>query len=453
MATQPSVITAPSAPVHQTPFEMIGEVLNAPEPSQAGSETPTEAAPETAAEPEIQSQPEVAEPDQQAETPAEATAVEPTTTEETNPYEQPEEESDFKPQTLTEILKTPDGKKMYANHKALREITKAIGHAPTVEQAKQYYGAFRDQKLMNEDIGSGNAQGAERLITHLFNPQRGEGVQIAAAQFAPTLAKTNPDAYAAAATPFLSNYGNGLWDRFNEMPDPPKWEGSLKQVIYNAAQAVHKDLTGKYRELGNGAVQPTHQTQQADPLAEQRAQLEAREARIRESEQQGQQRAAQQWEGAVNTKIRESLDAELDKALAKVKASYGTAPRVYNALKKEFHDVVRAGAAQNRAAWDIFQANLAAAKRSGSPEAIESVAQEYIRLAQPVIIANRKKFIEEAGVSAVAVNDAKHAELRSIDSHKAPSNGGAPVKPATAGPLQRMPGESQSAFNLRLIRG
>lgn len=425
-------------------FSQIGEALSAPEPSQAVAETPE---PET--EPEV-AQPEVTE-GEQAE-PAEAAAAQPET-EEANPYDQPDDDGDFKPQTLTEILKTPDGKKMYANHKALREITKAIGHAPTVEQAKQYYGAFRDWSLMNEDLRSGSPQQADRLITHLFNPQRGEGAQIVAAQFAPTLAKSNPEAYEAAAQPFISNYGNALWSRFNEMPDPPKWEGSLKQSIYNAAQAVSKDLTGKYRDIkGAKAVNGAQPAAHDDQFAQQRADLEAREAKLAEHQKQQATATQQQWTQSVESKIRDGVDAELDKALAKAKSAYGNAPRIYGALKKEFHEDIRKGVPQNKAAWDIFQANLAEARRSGSPDAVDGLVKDYIRLAEPVIRANRNKYLEEAGVAVVKANDAQHADLRSIDSHKAPSNGGAPVKPTKGPALERLPGESQQAFNLRQLR-
>lgn len=443
MATSPSVITAPSAPMSN--FSQIGEALNAPEPSQAGTDTPTEAAPESVTEPEVQSQPEVTETGEQAEVPAEATAAE-TETQEANPYDEPED-SDFKPQTLTEILKTPDGRKMLANHKAFREIAKAIGPI-TVEQAKQHYGAFRDWSLMNEDISSGNPQQAERLITHLFNPGRGNGAQIAAAQFGPTLAKSNPEAYQAAAQPFLSNYGNALWDRFTDTPDPQKWEGSLKQFLYNAAQAVHKDLTGKYRDVQNGS-QPVAQN---DQFTQQRADLEAREQKIAQIERQNVTTAQQQWVQSVEAQIGKGIDAELDKALAKAKSAYDKAPRIYTALKKEFHDEIRKNAPQNKAAWDIFQANLAKARRSGSADAIDGLVKEYIRLAEPVIRSNRNKYLEEAGVATVNANQAQHAELRSIESHKAPSNGGAPVKPSKGAPIQRQAGESQSAFNLRQLR-
>lgn len=443
MATSP-VITAPSAPMSN--FAQIGEALNTPEPSQAGKEA---AAPEVEAqtEPESEAQPEVSETGEQAES-AEATAAEPETAE-TNPYEE-QEESDFKPQTLQDILKTADGKKMLANHKNLREITKAIGHAPTVEQAKAYYGAFRDQELMNEDLSSGNPQQAARLITHLFNPSRGEGAQAVASQLGAVLAKTNPEAYQAAAQPILSNYETALWTRFDGIPMPAKWEGSTKQAIYNAAQALHKDLTGKYREDilgGKTQAQPA-----ADPLAEQRAEIEAREARITQLEQQHRESSQQQYETAINTKIGESLYAELDKALAPVKKTLEKTPRIYAALRKEFHEDVVKAAPQNRAAWDIFQVNLAKAKRSGSPEAVESVAKEYIRLVTPAITANRKKFIEEAGASAVNASERQHAELRSIESHKAPSNGGPAPKPSAGAPIERLPGESQTAFNLRQLR-
>lgn len=433
MATSPNVITAPSAPPTGSNYDQIHAAISEPEPSQAGTETES-AAP---TEPEA---PEVSQPDEQAEVVAEAPAVEPET-QEANPYDEPEE--DFKPQTLQEILRTPDGKKMYANHKTLREITKAIGHAPTVEQATQYYGAFREIALLNEYISSGDPKRAVDVVSHLFDPQvRGEGAQIVAAQFAPTLAKTNPEAYAAAAQPFITNYGNELWSRYESATNP-----ELKQALYLAAQLVSKDFTGKYRPVKGGAPAAP----QADPLAEQRTQLEVREQALQRAEQERQVAADQQWTRNINDQIRDRVDGELDKALTAVKKTYGNAPGIYQTYKANFHNIIQKEAPKNTAAWDIFRVNLGRARRTGSD--IEPVIKEYVsRLAAPVIMAHRKKFIEEAGVSAVQASDAKHAELRSIDSHKAPSNGGSPVKPVTGQPLQRSPGETQSAFNLRLLR-
>ena len=47
-----------------------------------------------------------------------------------------------------------------------------------------------------------------------------DGAQVVASQIGGALAKSNPEAYAAAAQPFITNYGNELWNRHPAAPVP-----------------------------------------------------------------------------------------------------------------------------------------------------------------------------------------------------------------------------------------
>jgi hypothetical protein len=423
-------------------YEQIGAALTeAPEPSQAEAPaTPAETSP---AETETESTETPVETpaavETSAETPADATAE----TEPENPYEQ-EPDAEVAPQTLDVLLKTPRGKEIYASHKLNREIAKEIGHVPTVEQAAQYYGAYRDQVLMNEDLSSGNPQQAERLISHLFHPNRGEGAHVVAAKLGEVLAKTSPEAYAAAAQPFIANYGNELWDRFEKATDP-----AVKQALYQAAQLVHKDFTGKWKDVKNGQLA---NATEADPLANERAELAQERERVQQIRQQQAESDQRRWTNEFGATVAKGMFDELDKALAPLKSLYKDTPKRYERSRKIFHDEVVSEVPKNRQAWDLYQVQLAKARRSGSQEDREAAAREYVKLATPVILAKRKQFLEEEGVAVKQASDARHTELRSIESHQAPSNGGPPVKPSTGPPLERKPGESQTAWNLRQLR-
>lgn len=446
--------TTPVSPASSgSNFDLIGAALADSGPSQTdsqpASDTPSEVTTETpeapAPEPETTPEPE------KTETPEVPEAKE----EESNPYdEQPEGE--FQPQTLGEILKTADGKRMYANHKLVREMAKpvdqgGIGHVPTLEQQREYYGAFRDRVIMDHHLSSGDTKGAQTFLQYAFNPQRGEGAQTVAGHLATTLAQVNPEAYAAAAQPFLSNYGTALWDRWSELPDGA--DGSpqkrLKDAIEMAAQIVEKDMTGKYRSVPPGQQQANAQP---DPLAQERAQLEADKAQIAQQRATDQQSFQRNWEGGLVGNITQGLGTELDVALAPLQKMHEASPRIYQALRKEFHDHVVSNIQRDKHAWDLFQVRLAEARRSGTPDAQKAVASEYVKLAKPIIQAERKKFLEEAGAVAKQQSDARHAELRSIDSKKALNTGGSPVTPSTGAPLARQAGESQSDFNLRQLR-
>ena len=471
MSTQPTAITTSPSPA-MSMSDMIHEALNSPEPSQAGeAEASPDPAP-TETQPETTEQAEQPATGEQAEVPADATAAEPEIPEDGNPYER-EDDGEFKPQTLSEIIKTPEGRRMYAHDKAMRALAKpteqgGIHHIPTVDQIKQYYGDHRELALMTHDLASGNPQQAGRLLGHLFDARRGDGVNTVAEQLIPALArsnpaalskmlpqlasleKINPEAYKEAGAPFITNYGKALWDRVEAMADPPKWEGSLKQALYYAAQAVHKDLTGEYRPQ-DGQPQQAVQAKD-DPLSERASVLAQKEAKIAEFERNQRETAVRQWTGEFGKQVEAGLFAEFDKALAPLKKMYEATPAKYTRARKDFHQQIVNDVPRNREAWELYQVRVADAQRSGAPEKMEAAAKEYVRLAVPVITAKRKAFLEEEGVAVQNQSNARHAELRSIDSKTAINGGAAPLSPGKGQPLVKLPGESAADFNLRQLR-
>ncbi len=351
--------------------------------------------------------------------------------------------------TLDVVLATPRGKEIYQGYKTLREINKEIGHIPTVEQAKEYYGAYRDRVMMDHHLGSGDERGARTFIEFALGQQRGQGAQVVASNLASTLAISNPDAYVAASLPFLGNYTTALWERFQNEPDGPG-----KEDLYRVAQMLHHDLTGKWKspeELGQPAQ--NGQVAQADPLAEERQRLNTERQQINQARNADYQAYQQRWESALVGSIQNSLITELDKALAPLKASYEGKPKLYEMFRKDFHDtVVNTAKQQNKHAWDLYQVRLAEARRLGTQEAVQDMAKEYLKLATPAIMANRKKFLEEAGAVVKADSDTRHANLRSIDSQKSLNGSGASPTPGAGAPLTRLPGETQYEFNLRQFR-
>lgn len=486
MATSVTPPAASSPPMSN--YDQIGAALNAPaEPSQAASaETPPEPASETP--PETPPATETPEPGEQAQPQAEAAAAEPEV--EDNPYEREETDEEFKPQTLQEILRTKDGKRMLAHDKAMRALAKppnpdgtgGIGFIPTIEQAKEHYGSHRSLTMMEHDLNSGNPQQAERLLVHLFNPQRGEGANTVAAQLIPALAKSNPAAlgqvvsqlaslkesnlelYQEASLPFITDYSETLWAKYETIPDPAPvkradgtfesgWNGSFKQSIYNAAQAAHKALTGAYRPVDDAGKVVPGPDRQNDPLASRTAELDARQAKLDETDQRNRQLASQKWTGEFGKSVATALYSELDKALATLKKMYEATPKKYERARKDFHDLIVADVPKNQQAWDLYQVRVAEARRTGSPELMTAAAKEFVRLAVPVITAKRKQFLEEEGAIVQKLHDDRQSELRSIDSQKAVNGtGGAAPTPGKGPPIQRTPGESASDFNLRQLR-
>jgi hypothetical protein len=431
--------TTPSASPGGSNYEQIGQILNSPEPSQAETgggetaetaETPVEATPPEpeapASEPEAAEQPEVTEPEKEAD-----------------PYET--DDGEVPAETLNTLLKSDRGRQIYASHKTLREYQKpleqgGIGHVPTVEQLRNYYSTYRDRVMMDNDLTSANPQQAERLLSYLFNPERGPGAQTVASQLASTLAKLNPETYATAAQPFITNYAGALHDRYKEARD--SGDEKLRNALWFAANVAHYDMTGEW--LKEGA--PAQNGQQPDPLAEERQRLAQERSEIERMRSETYQRQDQGWRQQTSAKIGAAVMGEIDKALGPLKAT--SAPMIYQALKQTFHDKVLAGAQRDSHAWDLYQVKVQQARSDPSVD----LPAEYLRLITPVIKEERKKFLEEAGVTVKQQSDARHAELRQIDGNKTLSNGsGSPGAPLGA-PVKRNPGESSADFNLRQLR-
>ncbi len=432
MATTPT-----PAPSGGSNYDQVGAAL-ASEPSQAeetpASEPESSPEPEPEAEPQSESEPVVTEPDKD----------EP----ESNPYEQ-NDEADVPPETLNTLLHTDRGRQIYQSHKTLREFQKpveqgGIGHVPTVEQVRDYYGSYRDRVLMDHDLASSNPQQAERMLQFLFDPQRGAGPQTVASQLAPTLAKLNPETYAAAAQPFITNYAGALYQRYQEARE--SGDEKLRSALWYAANIANYDMTGEWLKDAPPSVNGTGG--QPDPLAERKAALDAQEAEIQQQRQQQSQQQEQQWRQNVTAKIGTAVMSEIDKALAPLKKS--AAPRIYEALRREFHDkVVGQAPTMDRHAWDLYNVKVQQARRDPSID----LSAEYVRMISPVLKAERKKFLEEAGVNLLEQNESRHAELRQVDQHKGVSNGaGAGPGSPKGAPLVRDYGESQRDFNLRQFK-
>src|ERR1041385_7828200 len=98
---------------------------------------------------------------------------------EPNPYDETPPDAEIPQATLDVVLKTPRGQEIYQGYKAMKELGKpveqgGIGHVPTVDQARNYFMAYRDRVMMDGDLNSGNPQQIGRLLNHIFDPQRGE---------------------------------------------------------------------------------------------------------------------------------------------------------------------------------------------------------------------------------------------------------------------------------------
>ncbi len=374
---------------------------------------------------------------------------------EPNPYEVDDAETDIPPATLDTLLQTPRGKEIYQGYKAMRELGKpiaegGIGHVPTIDQTRTYYGAYRDRALMDGDLSSGDPSKVGRFVnSYLFNPERGQANLGIAAQIAPSLTN-QPELYAAVMEPFLGHYQQVLLDKFNETPETSK---ELKDALWFAATVLNKDLKGEYlKPPTNGKAPQNGQPQQPDPLAAERAQLAQERQQLEQMRGQSTQAQTRAWSGAYQNTVQTALMGELDKALAPLKTLHAKAPVMYQAARKQFHDDIVAAVNQNGPAMELFQVTRDNALRAGTRDSADYLAKAYVDMAIPAIRAARKKFLEGAGVGAQMQNNALHSELATIDANKTAGNGaGAAPGRGSGPPVQRNAGETHNDFIHRMV--
>ncbi len=446
-----STTMTPPAATGGSNFDQIGAALAGPEPSQAGSDATTGTTDEPVVDtPPVEADSTPAEETQPVEDAAAETTEQPET--EVNPYEVDEGE-DVTPQTLNTLLQTDRGRQIYQSFKAMREFAKpidqgGIGHAPTVEQLRDYYSTYTDRVMMDHDLSSQNPQQADRLVNFLFDPKRGPGTNVVAQQIAPSLAKLSPETYAAAAQPFIQNYAGALYERYQQAKE--SGDDKLRGALWFAANIANYDMTGKWLNEappngnGNGNGQPANG--QADPLSARQAELDRRQAELDQQAQQVYQRQNAEWQSTVNRQIGSAVTSEIDKALAPLKAS--STERNYKMYARDFHELVTKSANRDPQAYKLYMVKVDQARRDPNV----NLAAEYVKLIQPVIKAERVKFLEEAGVAGKQLSDARHAELRQIDGKKGVPNGAGSAGPPATKPISRQPGEQSADFNLRQLR-
>lgn len=401
--------------------------------------------------------PAATEPETSVES-ADATAPESETaaaSEEFDPYADLEDDIDTQPATLDQVLKTPVGKRMYQGYKFTKELSKpttdgGIGHLPSVQDVKTYFAAHRGQTAMWQDYTSGDPARIGKFLGHWFGPDQQTGqmrpASVAALEHLEPMLASNPEAYGLIASPVMSRYGTTLIDKWQSATEP-----KLKDALYQAAQIVHHDLTGEW--LPETAFKANGQsTQNGQPVVNpDRQALDAEWQRLNAAKQQAVRETQGQWNAKLEHSEKATISSELDKALKPILEMKIKTPELYESLKDRMSAQVNAALRVDPEVWGLYQAKVEAARRTGNPAAIEKVIESFVALAIPVIRAKRGPFLKGAGVVIKQQSNDKHAQLRDIASHAAPSNTGVAVKRSVVPASAPKPGESREEYRERRL--
>jgi hypothetical protein len=380
--------------------------------------------------------------------------------EETDPNATPPEPSeDEKPEI--ENLTDSRWKTVHSGYKYARELGKALGIVgedgrvdislfPPIEEVAGMQTAYSDRLAMEHDFSSADPENAQQFI-HNWNTFSPDGMKTVAAQLPDYLAKANPQAYQAVATPVLQRAIDWMYQRGSQFED-----ANIQKYVLDNARAMEWWLAGgpdaqpgSYRSdeqiqqlmrQGKGTPAPNETVRQ---LAEARAQLQGINKQTTEAK----------WNGFYQSAIQEinaGTSADVDKVLAPLKQHYPN-DLTFNSVRKAFVDQCQEALNKNSAGRRQYDLAVEKAKRTQSPADKQAIVSIWTNMTRQAIHTIRGKFIAEASKGIKAASDARHVALAKGAAKVGPASGGAPRAQSIIPELKRNPGETLSDFNFRRI--
>ncbi len=359
------------------------------------------------------------------------------------------------------LLATSRGRRIYAEFKkaqALAELPDAedptkggIGHVPSVEQVKEYYGSHVDNQAMAFDFNSGDPAKAETFIKHWFGKDEGGQSRPGSAEMmqrmAEVLPRVNHDAYAAFAAPAINTFIDGLYREAANEADP-----AIRESMVKGAQVAEWWITGgsrggTFRDPAQSAQQPQQQPGQVHPDILRAQQILAQASQ--QTQLQNQQRLAA-FDKNVTTAANRAIVYDVDQALAPLKTAIS--PFLYESLRDKFVAEIDKGLAQNRDGMRQFDIRKSQAQRTASETDVQQLARMKRQMAASIIIAKRSEFIKAAGANLVEQSTKRHAQLQHTSSRTSPNASQIPVKRDISAALERAPGETHSDWMLRQVK-
>lgn len=351
------------------------------------------------------------------------------------------------------LLATPRGKRIYAAHKVMRELSElpdkgGIGFAPTVSDIKEFHAAQQDWIAIQKDFSAPEPESKARFLDFWLGPdQNGRtrpGTEELAEMLPVYLNEKNPQAFQRLSRPMYE----GLATRFMELSkvsaDPEE-----SKMLAAAADLISRD------QLGRPLIQPSDQPQGTQLPADVQRELDELR-RFRQSQQQQQQTSAQQQQTAfsndIDARCNSQLLADVEEALkpaAGVKEANGF---VYEATKAKLVSDLKAHLQRNTTGMSRVEFAKSRAVNSRDPQMAGAVIQEQRRLYIEPLRQLRSEALKALGVT-LAARSAATADQRNLSAGKtapAATTAVPAAPPSSADPTAR-PGESTRARLARLM--
>ena len=342
------------------------------------------------------------------------------------------------------LLATPRGRRIYAHHKALAELSKppeegGIGMEPTVAQLREFHSSHVEHARLLDDMGNPSPQVQMQIAAWLS--EQSPTLVRALPQY---LAQVNPPAFVEIAQTFGSHIAAELRSAAAQEATE---EGKAR--LADAANLV---------DFINGRNPQASQPAAGDEDPE-KQELRARLARYEQSAQQNQTGTQQQLErraaGIFYQKLGESMSADAHKALAAIKPTVDdvTYAAYHAKLLESMKATTQSALRSNEVVKIATQRAIRDAAASRNLSSIEKAVMDARRIYAPKLTEERVAYIRAAGVRIKERSDASSAKLQQSQGkvEPPPTSAAAPAQNGASVPA-RKDGEANADYMRRVIQ-
>jgi hypothetical protein len=413
--------------------------MSGPETNESESDPPVEASAQTAdpapppeTPPHEELEAPIEEPPQEDTEPADAAAAEKPAAP-AGDEELPEGVAVRDRNGKQEFVLNPNRYRLFHGaYSTLRDVENIFGEEVTPEVAQLRQEAYISHDRMVGDFLSGDPQMEERFLSHLLKwskEARNTGdvehnpLQTLAAKLPEFLAQAGEsEALQALTAPLIRH----TFDRLYPLAYQKQQAGN--ENLRKALQWIDNELTGSYRSIEQmAAMLPEAESQRAQNL-------DTREARINQREEQHRSTEFENWRQATSASIVAQMQTAVKDTLKPVEAAYKNFPREYEGLVQILDNQLKDALKRDPAWMQLIERSTARARKASAAvrsAVAEDLLARYQAKAKFVLDPARntqvKEILAQRAGAIKAQSDAQHERLRAGATRREPGAVGSPV--------------------------
>jgi hypothetical protein len=281
------------------------------------------------------------------------------------------------------------GRTLHSGYKLAKEYQSI---APSLDEARTHLTGYIGHENLKTDFASGDPASVSKVLGFL-NSTSPAGMEAAAEVLARELPKGNPQAYAKLRGGMIQNLAEEFYSAYSEIGNAE--DDQAKRFLF-AAQCLDA-ISGK-------AFRNPKDIKAPDPVATRLQEIQEREAKLRQAEQQRSQNEVKSWSEMTNTHIRSEINGLYKTALAPIQALEKANPKAYNRALLELRTGVQDGVNGDKLWQERWNVRYRQALQSRNDDDRKALTDMYV--AKVRTIANRivapivKDYTETFKVSA-----------------------------------------------------